>query len=235
MPTFPRPRPLLPLTAAALLWLSACATSSSTAPTAPGASAAPVSPAPSDDGWVTIFNGRDLTGWKVNENPQTFSVKDGMLVAAGPRSHLFYVGETGEVSLTNFEWKAEVMTKPGANSGMYFHTRFQDSGWPEKGYEVQVNNTHKDKKKTGGLYAVVDVFDPPAKDDEWFTQHVIVQGKRIIVKVNDKVTVDYTEPDDVQRPDGFKGRLLGSGTVAIQGHDPDSVVYYRNIQLKTLP
>jgi hypothetical protein len=191
--------------------------------------------APPSDGWVKIFNGTDLAGWKANESPGTFSVKEGELVAAGPRSHLFYVGDTGEVSLTNFEWKAEVKTKPSSNSGMYFHTHYEESGWPSKGYEVQVNNTSKDKRKTGSLYAIVDVTEQLVKDDEWFTQHVIVNGKRVIIKVNDKVTVDYTEPEGAERTGDFKGRLLGSGTVAIQGHDPGSEVHYRNIMLKKLP
>lgn len=187
------------------------------------------------DEWTTVFNGKDLTGWRVNESPATFKVEDGMLVAAGERSHLFYVGQDGKAGFTNFEWKAEIKTKAGANSGMYFHTEFQDTGWPAKGYEVQVNNTHKDWRKTGGLYAIVDVKEPPAKDDEWFTQHIIVQGKRVIIKVNDKVTVDYTEPVPAERPDNMKGRLLSSGTIAIQGHDPGSVVYYRNIMVRKLP
>ncbi len=183
-----------------------------------------------DEGWVSIFNGKDLSGWRANENAGTFSVKDGLLVVDGPRSHLFYVGPVGGANFKDFEWKADVKTFPKANSGMYFHTEYQESGWPNKGYEVQVNTTHSDRKKTGGLYGVVDVLDnAPSKDGEWFTQHIIVQGKRIIVKVNGKVTVDYMEPDGVTG-----GRKLSSGTVAIQGHDPESVIHYKNIMIKPL-
>jgi len=187
-------------------------------------------PAMADDGWISIFNGRDLTGWRANENPGTFSVKDGLLVVDGPRSHLFYVGPVCGANFRNFEWKADVLTFPKANSGMYFHTEYQASGWPGKGYEVQVNTTHSDRKKTGGLYGVADVMDnAPSRDGEWFTQHIIVQDKRIVIKVDGKVTVDYTEPDNVRGP-----RRLSSGTVAIQGHDPDSVVHFRNIMIKPL-
>lgn len=190
--------------------------------------------AQTEQGWISLFNGKDLSGWKANENPSTFKVVDGELIAKGERSHLFYVGEVSDANFKNFEWKCEILTKPGSNSGMYFHTKFQEEGWPEQGYEVQVNNTHSDPKKTGGLYAVKDVIDnSPAKDNEWFTQHVIVQGKHIVVKVNDKVTVDYTEPDDL--PSERQGRVLSSGTIAIQGHDPDSEVHYRKILVKPLP
>src|SRR5690606_21224998 len=140
----------------------------------------------------------------------------------------------GNHDFRNFEWRAEVMTTPGSNSGMYFHTEYQERGWPQKGYEVQVNNSHTDPKRTGGLYDVQDNYEAPARDNEWFTQHIIVNGRRIIVKVNDRVIVDYTEPENVERPANMKGRRLSSGTIALQGHDPKSVVYYRNIQIKLL-
>ncbi len=184
-----------------------------------------------DDGWIPLFNGKNLDGWKANENPETFSVREGVIVVHGKRSHLFYVGPVKNANFKNFEFKADVMTKPGANSGIYFHTKYQDSGWPGVGYECQVNQTHGDPKKTGGLYNVVNVFEAPAKDNEWYTQHIIVKGKRVIVRINDKVVVDYTEPEDLER----KQPRLSSGTFALQGHDPESVVHYKNIMVKPLP
>lgn len=188
-----------------------------------------------EEGWISLFNGEDLTGWESNENPDTFKVLEGVLVVKGDRAHLFYTGDVEDHNFKNFEWKCEIMTKPGANSGMYFHTKYQNSGWPEKGYEVQVNCSQGDRRKTGGLYGVDDVMDDaPHEDNEWFTQHVIVNGNHVIVKVNDKVTVDYTEPVDVDRPDGSKGVVLSSGTFAIQGHDPGSEVHYRKIMVKPL-
>jgi hypothetical protein len=192
-------------------------------------------PAAQSDGWVSIFDGKTLDGWKASENPATFRVENGTLVVDGPRSHLFYVGPVGNHDFTNFEWKADVMTMPGANSGMYFHTEFQEGGWPAKGYEVQVNNSHTDWRRTGGLYAIVDVKEAPAKDNEWFTQHITVVGKKVTIKVNGAVTAEYTEPDNVERPPDMAGRKLGSGTVAIQGHDPKSKVLYKNIMVKVLP
>jgi len=188
-------------------------------------------------GWYNLFDGKTLDGWKASENKDTFSVQDGMIHVQGDRSHLFYVGPVNNADFTNFEWKADVMTKPNANSGMYFHTEYQETGCPDKGYEVQVNNSHSDWRRTGGLYAVQDVRESPAKDNEWFTQHIIVQGKHIVVKVNEEVVVDYTEPVEVAEngyPD-MPGRKLSSGTIALQGHDPGSEVYYKNIMIKPLP
>jgi 3-keto-disaccharide hydrolase len=197
--------------------------------------ALPALAADSKDGWVSLFDGKSLEGWKANENPQTFSVKDGEIVVKGPRGHLFYVGPVGDHNFKNFEFKADINARPSANSGVYFHTVFQESGWPAKGYEVQVNNTHSDPKKTAGLYGIKDNFTAPAKDNEWFTMVIKVQGKHIVTKVNDKVITDYTEEENAQRTGEFKNRLVSSGTFALQGHDPGSEVHYKNIAVKILP
>lgn len=180
--------------------------------------------------WVSLFNGKNLEGWRVNENRTSIFVDDGMLVVQGPRAHAYYEGYARDADFKDFHLKAEVMTKPASNSGLYFHTRYQEEGWPDRGYESQVNNTHGDPKKTGGLYNVQDVFDAPAKDNEWFTYEIIVQGKRIQLKINGKTTVDYTEPEDLDRPE----RQLSHGTFAIQAHDPKSVVYFKNLKVKRL-
>ncbi|QDU87992.1 hypothetical protein Pla175_13610 [Pirellulimonas nuda] len=199
------------------------------------AAAASAVAAEEDEGWFSVFNGKDLTGWKVSENPATFSVQNGELVTKGPRAHAFYVGDVGGADFTNFEWKCEILTKPNSNSGMYFHTEYQEEGYPAKGHEVQVNQTHGDRRKTGGLYAVQDVMDEsPVKDNEWYTQHVIVNGKRVIVKVNGKVTCDYTEPDDYTPPADRPGRQFSHGTIALQGHDPASEVHFRKLMVKPL-
>jgi hypothetical protein len=191
--------------------------------------------ADSTDAWIPLFDGKSLDGWKASDEPGTFSVQDGELVVHGTRSHLYYVGPVEGADFKNFEIKAEVMTKPGANSGIYIHTKFQDSDWPKTGYEIQVNNTHKDPKKTAGLYGVKDNYEAPAKDDEWFTITIRVEGKHIVTKVNGNVITDWTEPEDWQPPAQMPGRKLGSGTIAIQGHDPGSEVHYRNIAIKLLP
>jgi hypothetical protein len=192
-------------------------------------------PAKDKDGWISLFDGKSLEGWKANENPDTFKVEDGQIVVNGPRAHLFYVGPVQNHEFKNFEFKADVMTMPNANSGVYLHTAFQPDGWPAKGYEVQVNNTHSDPKKTAGIYAIKDNFTAPAKDGEWFTLYIKVEGKRIVTKVNDKVISDYTEEEGAVRPKSFAGRLLSGGTFALQGHDPGSKVLYKNIMVKPLP
>ncbi len=185
--------------------------------------------------WVSLFDGKSLDGWKAGANAESFRVENGMIVVNGKVSHLFYDGPLAQHDFKNFEFKTDVMTMPGSNSGIYFHTKYQESGWPQKGYEVQVNNSHTDWRRTAGLYAVQDVREAPAKDEEWFTMHIIVKGKRVMVKVNEMLITDYTEPVGVKREEGMKDRLLTSGTFALQAHDPKSKVMYKNIMVKLLP
>ena len=186
-----------------------------------------------NDGWVSLFDGKTMTGWKASEHKDSWQVKEGALVCNGPRSHLFYVGD--DKPFVNFEFKADVMTTPGSNAGIYLHTKYQEEGWPRYGYEAQVNVSHKDPKKTGSLYGVVNVSDPPCKDNEYWTQHIIVQGKHITIKINDQTVVDYTEPEGQEAFSKDFERRLGSGTFAFQAHDPDSTAYFKNIRVKRLP
>ncbi len=187
------------------------------------------------NGWISLFDGKSINNWKVGKNASTFSVDSGMIIAHGPTAHLFYMGNVQNHNFKNYELKADVMTTPGSNSGIYFHTEYQDSSWPKKGYEAQVNNSHTDWRRTGSLYGISDVKEVMVKDNEWYTEYIMVHGKRIIIKINDKTVVDYTEPDNVQRPKGDEGRILSSGTFALQGHDPNSKVYFKNIMVKPLP
>ena len=182
--------------------------------------------------WVSLFDGKSLQGWKVGDNAATFVADSGMIIVHGNTAHLFYDGEVMNHNFKNFEFKADVKTMPGANSGIYIHTAFQQGGWPSKGYEVQVNNSHTDWRRTGSLYGIEDVKEVYVKDNEWFTEYVKVQGKNIVIKINDKTVVDYNEP--AERSAGQDSRKLSSGTFALQGHDPKSIVYYKNIQVKPL-
>ena len=186
------------------------------------------------EGWISLFDGKSLNGWKVGDHAETFSIENGTISVHGQTAHLFYDGPVMNHVFKNFEFKAEVMTKPGANSGIYFHTTYQQGGWPSKGYEVQVNNSHTDWRRTGSLYGIQDVKETYVKDDEWYTEYIKVEGKHVMVKLNDKTVVDYTEPADLKRPDDMKDRIISNGTFALQGHDPKSQVYFRNIFVKPL-
>jgi len=193
------------------------------------------------DGWVQLFDGRTLKGWKAAENPSSFRVADGCIAADGFRSHLFYVGDGQPAEFKNFEFAADVMTKPGANSGIYFHTEFQKEGFPAKGFEAQIDNSqppqggYLELKKTGSLYGIRNQYKATVGDNQWFTINIAVRGKRIEIRINDVLLVDYVEPADPVVPSDRKARRLSSGTFALQCHDPGSKVFFRNLRVRRLP
>jgi len=172
-----------------------------------------------EGGWIRMFDGQTLDGWKAGDNPASWSVQDGKIVGDGQRSHLFYMPhECG-----NCEFKAEVKISHGGNSGMYFRARF-GPGWPA-GYEAQVNNTHSDWRRTGSLYGFADIKEQLIPDDTWWTQDVIADGHHIIIKVNDKVVVDYVDAHNTYQ----------KGLLAWQQHNKGSVVEFRNLMMRILP
>jgi hypothetical protein len=197
--------------------------------------------ASADDGWTPLFDGKSLNGWTPSESKTSWKVVDGALTGDGPRSHLFYTGPVRSAAFKNFELKADVMTQPLCNSGLYFHTRFQPSGFPQQGFEIQVNNSalgegsYRERKKTGSLYGVQNVYKAFARDNEWFQLHVSVRGKQVQVRLNGMLLVDFVEPDPPVPDPDEPGRILTTGTFALQCHDPGSKVFYRNILVRPLP
>ncbi|MCM8530041.1 MAG: DUF1080 domain-containing protein [Lentisphaeraceae bacterium] len=177
------------------------------------------------DDWQLLFNGKDFTNWKMDKwNTNCFKIEDNSIKCFGKASMLYY---TKKIDYKNFHFVATVMTKKGANSGIFFHTKYQDKGWPI-GHEAQVNCTQKDPVKTGSVYIVEKYLKQAHKDNEWFKYEIIVEGQRIITKINDKVIADYTETKNDGR------RKLSAGTFGLQSHDPGSVVFYKNIKVKEL-
>ncbi|MEO7597760.1 MAG: family 16 glycoside hydrolase [Opitutus sp.] len=200
-----------------------------------------VSAATAPDPEIVLFDGESLAGWKAAEQPSAFRIEDGAIVCNGPRAHLFYMGTEGAAEFENFEFSAEVKTRPGSNSGIFIHTKWQESNWPLEGFEVQVNNSQKqhgnyrENKMTGSLYGIRNLYKAVAPDDEWFEMTIRVEKPRIRISVNGVLVVDYIEPRDPLPAGVPKLTHLGRGTFALQAHDPESTAAYRNIRVKRLP
>jgi hypothetical protein len=194
-----------------------------------------------ENGWQPLFDGRTLAGWKAAENAASFKVVDGAIAGDGPRAHLFYTGHDGKAQFKNFEFEADVMTRPGANSGIYFHTTFQEKGWPDLGLEVQLNNSQEphgdyyETKKTGSLYGVRNQYKSVVTDNAWFRAHILVRGRQVQIRLNGTLVVDYLEPKAAVVPRDYPGRRLGQGTFALQCHDEGSKVFFRNLRVRPLP
>ena len=181
---------------------------------------------PDKNGWIKLFDGKTLSGWTAPD-PSDWRIENGVVMGSGARSHLFSPN-----SYTNLEFKAEVKLNHSGNSGMYFRAKV-GKGWPT-GYEAQVENTSPDSQKTGSLYnnperhfdpAPIPVTEQLIQDDTWWTQHIVVIGNRIIIKVNDKIVTDFIDVHN----------NLSDGHFAFQQHDPGSKVQYRNVMAKRLP
>ena len=185
-------------------------------------------PAKTEEGFTPLFDGKTLDGWKVGENAPSFSVQDGAIVAKGERAHLFYAGKVKDAKFKNFELRLDVMTKANSNGGVYISTAYQESGWPTQSYEVQVNNSHGDWRKSGSLYKVADNKDPFA-DDAWMAYVIVVKDGKISISINGKELLK----DFVPKEGGSK-LLPDGGTIAFQAHDPGSTVLYKNIRIKAL-
>jgi hypothetical protein len=200
--------------------------------------AAPVS---HQDGWVTILDERSFKDWKVApENASArveesatekrvvagdpkrdgkWTFKDGVLHGEGGVSHIF--SPRGDYE--NFSYRAELKISDKGNSGEYFRTAF-GNGFPH-GYEAQVNSTHADPVRTGSLYGFKKVTDMLVPPDTWFTQEVTAVGNHIVIKVNDKVTVDFVDDKN----------SFTKGHFAFQQHNLGSEVWIRNVRVKELP
>lgn len=193
------------------------------------------------DGWIALFDGKTLDGWRASENPGGFQVVDGTIAFEGARSHLFYTGPVQNADFKNFELQVEVLARPFANSGVYFHTAYQEKGFPGRGFEVQVSNTHRggsgyvEMKKTGSLYGIRNLYKALVKDDECFKLQVAVRNGHVQIHLNGRLVVDYVEPDNPPSDPNRPRRRLSRGTFALQGHDPESKVFFRNIRVKPLP
>jgi hypothetical protein len=186
-----------------------------------------------EDTFVSLFNGRDLSGWKTHPaQPGNWRVENGILIGRGPaRSHLYTVRD----DYKDFHLRVEVRINEGGNSGLHFRAGYGPS-WPAgrpqypMGYEAQVDNTASRKGLTGSLFVgangspVVSINDPPAPCNQWFTQEVIACGNHIIIKVDGRTLTDYID----------EARHFSSGHIALQSQTPETVCEFRRIQIKEL-
>jgi hypothetical protein len=191
-------------------------------------------PAPKTDadGWVPLFDGKTLNGWKANESPETWSVKDGAICAAGPVSHFFYVGPDGKAKFTNFEPKFEARLGKNTNFGVFVRVQWKDKGWLNSGYEAQLENEPVTKCKTGGLWIhAMREQASPVEDEEWFEVHILAVGDTVTVKINGETTCVYEASKEKRK----WVKQWDKGTVALQGHGGHHRPCFRNIRIKPLP
>ncbi len=198
---------------------------------------APPPPDP-DAGWVSLFDGESLEGWKASENEASFAAADGAIICDGLRSHLFYVGPEGTRTTATSSSRPRSSRARAPTPGSTSTPPSSRNDWPEQGFEIQVNNSQErhgdylETKKTASLYAYRNLYKAMGPDDEWFGIKARVEGKRVRVWVEGALVVDYREPDELPASWDESFRRLGSGTFAFQCHDPESKVSFRNVRVR---
>ena len=184
------------------------------------------------DGWVSLFNGRDLTGWKTHPKQpgRNWGVVNGVLVGSGPTiSHLY----TERDDFTDFHLRIEARFNPGGGGGVFIRCPFgprlpvEDPKWPE-GYKATINDP-RFRGLTGGLLRTsvgndADFFQSPKVPPRvWFTMDVIADGEKTSVLVDGKLRAYH-----VGKPPFSRGHL------ALQQYSPESIVEYGKIEIKEL-
>lgn len=180
--------------------------------------------------WVSLFDGKTLSGWEFLElgekGSSHWEVKDGALVGTGKPSMLY-----SPKAYKNFRFRAEIKINDHGNSGMY--VRAPKEATFTKGYEIQINSTHGDPVKTGSIYTYVEVYKQLVPPDTWFTQEVEVVDKEyrgkflphIKVWVNGELLYLFRDHTAYAK----------EGHFAFQQHDPGSVVQIRKVEVMELP
>src|SRR5208337_165739 len=156
-------------------------------------------------------------------------------------ARLFFIGSSGQTDFKNFEFSAEVMMQPGAESAVCFHTKDRPVTSSAPGFQVLLANDSSgphgfiQRRKTGSLFGVRHVWKQYIRDNEWFTLNILVRQKQIQVRVNDMLVVDYVEPADAFSANaGFDCRT-GHGTFALQALSPQGATFFRNLRVRPLP
>lgn len=213
----------------------------------------------SADGWVQLFNGKDLTGWKIHPNPNgaikditekkvdgkvvaiegmvkgvktpLWRVEDGTIIGGGPSTHLF--SDRGDY--VDFHFRVEAKLNDKGNSGQYFRTAF-GPGFPA-GYEAQLNATHGDPVKTGSLYP-----DSRTKLKNYRDKITVLNTAphkadefftQEVIAIGTKITILVNGKKTIEFDD--TDALFKKGHFALQAHDPGSIMTFRKIEVKELP
>ena len=184
----------------------------------------------------SIFNGKDLTGWKaIPDKPAKFTVtsKGEINVQNGP-------GDLqSEGQWDDFVLQLDVFSNGDhLNSGIFYRA-VAGEFW--SGYELQIRNQWEgsDRTKpvdigTGGIYNRQPTRKVVSSDKEWFTATLVVHGKHMSAWINGYQTADFVD-DKPPADSGRKGMFLGKGPISIQGHDPTTDLSFRKIRIAAIP
>ena len=181
-----------------------------------------------------LTNGKDLSGWKVYPKSTARVTPEGWIHLTGGKGQLESQGQYADYTL-----QMEVFVNgSGLNSGVFFRS-IPGEMW--NGYESQIHNGYKNDDRTqpadcgtGGIFRRQNARRVVANDREWFSQTIHADGNHMAVWVNGYQVSDWS---DARKPaeNPRQGQRLKAGTIILQGHDPTSDFFFRNIRIVELP
>ena len=174
-----------------------------------------------------LFNGKDLTGWKIYGTDKWYAEKGELVCESGPENQFGYL--TTEKEYKNFELTLEFFQESNGNSGVFFHCSVEGTkvaGWQA---EVAPLNHH-----TGGIYETDGrgwLIQPKAEQEkylkvnEWNKMKIMLKGNNVTTWLNGQQMVTLND-DKIG---------AANGKIALQIHDGGNVkVRWRNIVVKNL-
>ena len=183
-----------------------------------------------EDGFESIFNGKDLTGWE--GDPFIWKVEDGELVGKHPGiSYNDFLAS--EKSYSDFILRFQIhLVNHSGNGGMQFRSQRIKGSMEMIGYQADVGQNYwgslyDESRRRVVLYQADEkVLARALKVDDWNDYEVHAEGKRIVLKINGVTTTDYTEEDDSIPLEGRLAPQVHSG--------PPTESRFRNIRIKEL-
>ncbi len=195
------------------------------------------------DGWIQLFNGKDLTGWK-HVGPGHMTVEDGLIHTHGGMGLLYWSAGTVGNCVIRLVFK---MRDKNDNSGVFIRIPVEprEEWMPvHYGYEVQIDNDPEASGEdeyhvTGTLYSLTKPIARPGKGSgEWNTMEITLDGPRTIVYVNGAEVTDYTEGQPVPaRKFDFEpqhGPRPIVGWFGLQNHSEKDVVFFKEVAIRPL-
>jgi hypothetical protein len=191
--------------------------------------------------WKSLYNGKDLTGWK-HVGPGEMTVEDGLIRTHGGMGLLYWTGEKLGNCRIRVVYK---MRDHNDNSGVFIRIPIEprEEWMPvHYGYEVQIDNDSPGEDEyhvTGTLYSLTKPLARPGKyGPEWNTMIITLDGPHTLVVLNDVTVTDYTEGQPVpERKFKFepqRGPRPNEGYIGLQNHSTHDVVLFKEVSIQPL-
>ena len=161
------------------------------------------------DGWVQLFDGETLFGWKANSDVN-WSATDGVITAdKGTKPGLLLTS----VPFADYELRCDFWMAKGGNSGVFLRTPFVPTDPGVDCYELNICDTHPQGFNTASFVKRHKPTKEVSGEEAWKTFHVRAEGPRVVVKFDGEEVLDFTDKTDKPLKSGFIGLQMNQGLV----------------------